>query len=86
MCRAFRCVHFCPQAWLPQYEQLAEESPEKAVAGVQIFGWVNNTIVIGVHRGIYDGRVLDAFGGFAEFRRVWRRYVRLLRETVFHGT
>ena len=71
-CQLYACV--LAQAWLPQYQQLAEDSSEKAVAGVQIFGWVNNMVVIGINRGLHDARAFDVFGGFAEFQRVWRRY------------
>ena len=67
------------QEWLPQYMQLTEGTPEKVVAGSNLFGWTYNIVYIGMHPGFYDAHVYDAFGGFAEFQRVWRGCVHHLR-------
>lgn len=60
------------QAWLPQYKQLDEDSSEKVVAGV--FSLYIYTYLVDNFRAHHDSRVLDELGGFAEFKKTWRRY------------
>ena len=65
------------QAWMPEYHRLSEGSSEKAVFGLLIFA--GNVSMMSVSctifsRTVHDARIFDAFGGFAECRRAWRRY------------
>ena len=75
------CMRVCilcvgVQPWLPQYQQLAETSSEKAAAGVFIFGMsiYHGLVNVGLLRQPHDEGILDFFGGFEEACRVWRRY------------
>ena len=72
------CVIWCAQSWLPQYFSLREDSTEKVAAGVHIFWTVGMaTQAIGQLQLLYDwfgGVPFEPFGGFGEFRKVWRRY------------
>ena len=63
------------QAWLPEYHKLGEETSEKVVAGLFVFGFFGSTAHwTAGSRALHDAHIFDAFGGFAECRRAWRRY------------
>ena len=60
--------------WPVLYEQLPDDSSAKVALGCFAFYLTFNIQWIALSRSLHDSRVMEKYGGFNEWRKLWRSY------------